>query len=275
MKFNGNRSANSSRSSNSGSSSGRRKQRRSPLDSILSGWSQRNEHGLNAGDDALLSSILMTAGGNNTMMAATTNMLGKDVVPPEAPLSTTTASLTASDIDADSSSMMMICDNSSSATGVADVAMICSQSQAGIDKQQWQQRQGQAKQQGKQKQKQKQKQKLFINTPYARSRLMPFPKRLHQMLCDVHEQGKQDIVSWLPDGNLFAIHKPKEFVDEIVPIYFNMSKFRSFTKQLLNYGFERVGTYSSFVFSCLIFASILILFTHTNASHNLYLPLFT
>ena len=87
---------------------------------------------------------------------------------------------------------------------------------------------------------------LFINTTFARSRLMPFPQRLYQMLHDVEKYGKEDIVSFLPDGNLFTVFKPEEFVNEIIPIYFNMSKFRSFTKQLLNYGFERVGRYYSF-----------------------------
>ena len=84
---------------------------------------------------------------------------------------------------------------------------------------------------------------LFINTTFARSRLMPFPQRLYQMLHDVEKYGKEDIVSFLPDGNLFTVFKQEEFVNEIIPIYFNMSKFRSFTKQLLNYGFERVGMY--------------------------------
>ncbi len=60
------------------------------------------------------------------------------------------------------------------------------------------------------------------------------------MLEDVHKEGNDSIVSWLPDGNSFRIHKPKEFADYVTPRYFNQTKYRSFQRQLHIYGFERI-----------------------------------
>ena len=44
----------------------------------------------------------------------------------------------------------------------------------------------------------------------------PFPEKLHLMLESVEEEGLDHIVSWLPHGRSFMVHKPKEFVSEIM-----------------------------------------------------------
>ena len=44
----------------------------------------------------------------------------------------------------------------------------------------------------------------------------PFPEKLHLMLSSVEEDGLDHIVSWHPHGRSFAVHKPKEFVAEIM-----------------------------------------------------------
>jgi hypothetical protein len=49
-----------------------------------------------------------------------------------------------------------------------------------------------------------------------------------------------DIVSWLPHGMAFRIHKPKAFAEHVMPKYFNKTKYRSFQRQLQIYGFRRV-----------------------------------
>jgi hypothetical protein len=67
-----------------------------------------------------------------------------------------------------------------------------------------------------------------------------FPFKVHAMLEDVEEEGNDSIVSWLPDGKSFRIHKPKEFAEYLVPRYFNQIKYRSFQRQLHMYGFERI-----------------------------------
>jgi hypothetical protein len=71
-------------------------------------------------------------------------------------------------------------------------------------------------------------------------RPLPFPFKLHYMLDDVEERGIQHIVSWMPSGIAFKVHKPAEFIANVVPCYFNLTKYKSFKRQLLNYGFERI-----------------------------------
>lgn len=44
---------------------------------------------------------------------------------------------------------------------------------------------------------------------------MSFPFKLHQMLSEAEKDGKESIVSWLPNGEAFKVHKKDKFVDEI------------------------------------------------------------
>ena len=74
-----------------------------------------------------------------------------------------------------------------------------------------------------------------------RSRISdPFPVRLHRLLLDMELQGKQDIASFTPSGKSFRVHKPDEFVRDILPKYFRQKNFASFKRQLNMYGFNRV-----------------------------------
>lgn len=72
-------------------------------------------------------------------------------------------------------------------------------------------------------------------------RLLPFPHRLHRMLQDVENRDKQHIVSWTSGGRSFKVHKPAQFVKEVAPTYFNLAQYKSFKRQLLNYGFVRTA----------------------------------
>jgi hypothetical protein len=67
-----------------------------------------------------------------------------------------------------------------------------------------------------------------------------FPMKLHRMLLAVEESGEEDIISWQPHGRSFVIHKPRAFVDQVMPKFFNQSKLTSFQRQLNLYGFERL-----------------------------------
>jgi HSF-type DNA-binding len=69
---------------------------------------------------------------------------------------------------------------------------------------------------------------------------LPFPWKVHEMLGKVEKDGQDDIVSWLPHGNAFQVHKEKQFLDTIMPSYFKQSKFTSFTRQLYIYGFQKI-----------------------------------
>lgn len=44
----------------------------------------------------------------------------------------------------------------------------------------------------------------------------PFPEKLHIMLEEVEKDGLDHIVSWHSHGRSFAVHKPKEFVADIM-----------------------------------------------------------
>ena len=68
----------------------------------------------------------------------------------------------------------------------------------------------------------------------------PFPIKLHQMLDDIERDGYGDVVAWQPHGRCFVVHKPKAFVNHIMPTYFKQSKFASFQRQLNLYGFQRL-----------------------------------
>ena len=61
------------------------------------------------------------------------------------------------------------------------------------------------------------------------------------MLEDTAASGNDDIVSWLPGGKSFRVHKPKEFVTTIMPRYFKQSHYKSFQRQLHIYGFSRIA----------------------------------
>jgi hypothetical protein len=77
-------------------------------------------------------------------------------------------------------------------------------------------------------------------------RLLPFPYRLHHMLSDVEKRAKDSIVSWMPNGRTFKIHKPRAFLGDVAPCYFNITQYKSFTRQLLNYGFKRAENAQSY-----------------------------
>jgi len=72
-----------------------------------------------------------------------------------------------------------------------------------------------------------------------------FPFKLHSILENAEKSNQEEIVSWLPSGKAFKIHKPKDFASNIMPSYFQQTKYRSFQRQLYIYGFDRVKDKSS------------------------------
>jgi hypothetical protein len=60
------------------------------------------------------------------------------------------------------------------------------------------------------------------------------------MLYDAEENDFSHIVSWDSEGTSFKVHDPVVFVDEIMPTYFNQTKYKSFQRQLNLYGFVRI-----------------------------------
>jgi hypothetical protein len=67
-----------------------------------------------------------------------------------------------------------------------------------------------------------------------------FPHKLYRMVAEAEEEGNDNIVSFFAHGKAFAIHKPHDFVREIMPKYFTTSRMSSFQRQLNLYGFRRI-----------------------------------
>ena len=68
----------------------------------------------------------------------------------------------------------------------------------------------------------------------------PFPLKLYRILYDAEKNGQSDIISFLPHGRAFAVHKSKEFIRDIMPKYFAAGRMNTFLKQLNLYFFVRI-----------------------------------
>ena len=67
-----------------------------------------------------------------------------------------------------------------------------------------------------------------------------FPTKLYAMLQladNVPEFSKA--VTWLPHGRAFSVLNTDAFMNEVVPVFFNQTKMRSFNRQLHLWGFRR------------------------------------
>jgi hypothetical protein len=69
-----------------------------------------------------------------------------------------------------------------------------------------------------------------------------FPRKVYRMLDDAENNSAySEIVSWTDNGTNFTVHDKKQFVETILPIYFDMTQYASFRRQLNMYHFERRG----------------------------------
>lgn len=66
-----------------------------------------------------------------------------------------------------------------------------------------------------------------------------FPMKLYGMLDEAERGGYQHVVSWLPGGKSFKIHDPNGLVP-LLNLHFNQTKYKSFLRQLQNYGIKRI-----------------------------------
>jgi HSF-type DNA-binding len=65
--------------------------------------------------------------------------------------------------------------------------------------------------------------------------------KLHKMLENAHRDGIDHIVSWVDDGNGFKVHNSDAFTKEVMPMFFDQTKYESFRRQLNLYGFTRIS----------------------------------
>jgi len=75
-----------------------------------------------------------------------------------------------------------------------------------------------------------------------RSSKSEFPIKLYAMLelaDNIPEFAKA--VTWLPHGRAFRVLDQDTFMKDVVPVFFNQTKIRSFNRQLHMWGFHRIG----------------------------------
>ncbi|KAG7363741.1 HSF-type DNA-binding protein [Nitzschia inconspicua] len=68
---------------------------------------------------------------------------------------------------------------------------------------------------------------------------LTFPRKLHAMLTDSEILGFDDVVCWM-GKEAFKVIDPHRFSMEIMPQYFNQTKYKSFQRQLNIYNFQKV-----------------------------------
>jgi len=69
---------------------------------------------------------------------------------------------------------------------------------------------------------------------------LPFPARLHTMVTAATRE-LPGVLSWLPDGDGFAVVDERALVDQVLPRFkFKASKIASFQRNLNIYGFQRL-----------------------------------
>lgn len=67
-----------------------------------------------------------------------------------------------------------------------------------------------------------------------------FPWKLHELLEQAETTGDNAIISWLPGGKAFKVHKKEEFCNDVMPAFFNSNKYKTFQRSLNLWGFESV-----------------------------------
>ncbi|CAJ1941249.1 unnamed protein product [Cylindrotheca closterium] len=68
-----------------------------------------------------------------------------------------------------------------------------------------------------------------------------FPWRLHELLTEAETNGNDAIISWIPGtNNAFKVKNKEKFTNEILPEYFNATKYKSFQRNLNLWGFESI-----------------------------------
>lgn len=72
-----------------------------------------------------------------------------------------------------------------------------------------------------------------VSTTKGRGQNEFFPDVLYRMLEDTDREGLTDVISWLPHGRAFRVHKREKFETDVLPRYYTtQSKWSSFSRQL-------------------------------------------
>lgn len=69
-----------------------------------------------------------------------------------------------------------------------------------------------------------------------------FPYKLYRLLETIEETSTDDVaacIMWLPHGRAFIVRNEDVFVSKVLSAHFKQTRLRSFTRQLLLWGFKR------------------------------------
>eukprot|EP00984_Skeletonema_dohrnii_P007976 scaffold2940_cov77-Skeletonema_dohrnii-CCMP3373.AAC.2 len=83
--------------------------------------------------------------------------------------------------------------------------------------------------------------KMKMNENKLQQQQQAFPFKLYEMLEYARASGVSSSISWLADGTGFVIHNKDAMMNDLTPMFFNQTKFRSFTRQLNLWGFLRTN----------------------------------
>ncbi|KAG7347832.1 HSF-type DNA-binding protein [Nitzschia inconspicua] len=81
---------------------------------------------------------------------------------------------------------------------------------------------------------------LSVSSSGSGTAVPSFAITLHTLLTDAEALGFDDVICWLPGGQAFKVLDSHRFATEIMPRYFNQTKYKSFQRQCNIYGFQRV-----------------------------------
>mmetsp|Transcript_1618 Transcript_1618/g.3353 ORF Transcript_1618/g.3353 Transcript_1618/m.3353 type:complete len:152 (+) Transcript_1618:107-562(+) len=102
-----------------------------------------------------------------------------------------------------------------------------------------------------------------------------FPFKLYNMLEYACDSEFGSCISWTADGSAFIIHDKDVMMDNIAPMFFNQTKFRSFVSILILTAVAVEVTQCLLLLSISTLLDLAALFHHyvSLSSHNLPLPL--
>jgi hypothetical protein len=72
------------------------------------------------------------------------------------------------------------------------------------------------------------------------------------LLSEAEASGKSEIISWLPDANAFKVHNKVRFTKEILPSYFNATKYKSFQRNCKSTIHDHACHYNEAIISFLL-----------------------
>ena len=115
-----------------------------------------------------------------------------------------------------------------------------------------------------------------MNEKQQQQQQQTFPFKLYEMLEYARASGVSSSISWLADGTGFVIHNKDAMMNDLTPMFFNQTKFRSFVSVLILTAVAVEVTQCRLLLLSISTLLDLAALSHhyvSSSSHNLPLPL--